>query len=150
MNESRSADQPQILDVSKVPAHDYEVRIREKLLDAFGHVNNAQYMVLFEEARWEMITSRGYGLKEILDLNVGTVVLESTIRYQRELKNREKIIIRTSLLKSSRKIFVLGQSMIKESGEIASEAQFTVGCFDLKSRKLIQPTAAWLNAIQGK
>ena len=30
----------------------YKVKIRESHLDTLGHVNNAVYLVLFEEARW--------------------------------------------------------------------------------------------------
>ncbi len=53
----------------------YEVIIKEQHLDTFGHVNNAVYMQLFEEARWEFITENGYGLKEIQLLKKGPVIL---------------------------------------------------------------------------
>ena len=47
----------------------YPVQIRERHLDTFGHVNNAKYLELYEEARWEIINSRGYDLKQIQKLN---------------------------------------------------------------------------------
>lgn len=43
----------------------YELTIKEHHLDTFGHVNNAVYLELFEEARWEFISENGYGLKKI-------------------------------------------------------------------------------------
>ena len=37
----------------------YEMLIKEKHLDTFGHVNNATYFELLEEARWDFITNNG-------------------------------------------------------------------------------------------
>ena len=31
----------------------YPLLIKETYLDTFGHVNNATYLTLFEEARWD-------------------------------------------------------------------------------------------------
>ena len=42
--------------------HDYQLVIREQHLDTFGHVNNAKYLEILEEARWDLITGNGYGL----------------------------------------------------------------------------------------
>ena len=44
----------------------YPLIIKEMDLDTFGHVNNARYLTLFEDARWDLITKNGYGLKKIL------------------------------------------------------------------------------------
>jgi len=95
------------------PAHEYSTLIRERHLDAFGHVNNAQYLVLFEEARWEMITSRGYGIQEVLKNQVGTVVLECQVRFKRELKLRETIRIQTRVAEVSKKTLVLNHLILK-------------------------------------
>ena len=38
------------------PIYEYEKTILEQHLDTFGHVNNAAYLVLYEEARWDFIT----------------------------------------------------------------------------------------------
>ena len=40
----------------------YYLIIRESHLDTFGHLNNATYLQLFEEARWDYITNRGFGV----------------------------------------------------------------------------------------
>ncbi len=49
------------------PKATYEVLILESYLDSFGHVNNAAYLTLFEEARWDFITKNGYGLNKVLE-----------------------------------------------------------------------------------
>ena len=136
-------------DLKKFPTHEYDLVIREHHLDTFGHMNNAQYLILCEEARWEMITSRGYGLKEVHQSKVGTVVLECTVRFKREIKLREKIKILTRVGSLSRKILILNHRFLKENGDIAAEASFTMGCFHLGERKLVPPTPEWLAAISG-
>lgn len=130
-------------------SHDYRTLIRERHLDTFGHVNNAQYLVLFEEARWEMITSRGYGIEQVHARQIGTVVLECKVRFMRELKLREEITIRTRIREIRKKIIFLSHELLNESGEIAAEAEFTLGCFDLRERKLITPDSIWLDALTG-
>jgi YbgC/YbaW family acyl-CoA thioester hydrolase len=131
------------------PVHEYPVQIKERHLDTFGHVNNAQYLILFEEARWETITSRGHGLKYVHETQIGTVVLECTIRFRRELHLRETIVICTQVKEVSSRTITLSQRMIKENGKLGAEATFTMGCFDLPTRKLISPTPEWLAAITG-
>ena len=76
---------------------EYPLTILETHLDTFGHVNNAVYLQIFEEARWELITQNGYGLDKIKETGLGPTILEIKIRYSRELKPRTKIIIKTQL-----------------------------------------------------
>lgn len=127
---------------------EYDLTIRENHLDSFGHVNNAVYVQLYEEARWDFITKNGFGLDYIQKNQVGPVILDLSVRFKRELKNRENVKIksRTTEIVSS-KIMVLEQSIINSSGKIASEAKFTVGFFDMKERKLIDAKPEWLKAI---
>lgn len=125
----------------------YEVIIKEHHLDSYGHVNNAIYLALYEEARWEAITSRGYGYKKVHDTGLGPVILEINLKFTKELKLREKIVITLEVASYKGKICKLRQLMIKENQEIASEAIFTTAFFDLKNRKLISPNADWLRAI---
>jgi acyl-CoA thioester hydrolase len=97
-----------------------------------------------------MITSRGYGIKEVLQNQVGTVVLECQVRFKRELKLRESIVIQTRVVEVSKKTLVLSHLIIKEDGKVAAEASFTLGCFDLSARKLIPVSPEWLRAVSGK
>lgn len=126
---------------------EYEVLIREYHLDSFGHVNNAVYVQLYEEARWDFISKNGFGLDYIQKHQVGPVILDLKVRFKRELVNREtiKIVSRTVEIVSP-KIMVLEQSMIKSDGKVASDATFTVGFFDMKERKLINANPDWLRA----
>ena len=59
----------------------YEITIKEHHLDFYGHVNNATYLQLYEEARWQFITDNGYGFEKIKSSGLGPVILEIKIRF---------------------------------------------------------------------
>jgi YbgC/YbaW family acyl-CoA thioester hydrolase len=129
------------------PSFEYSVQIKEFHLDTFGHVNNAVYMALYEEARWDFITKHGYGLEKIQQEKKGPVILESTIRYRKELINREIIkIVSEPIDPVKSKIMTINQKMFKADGSLASDAVFTVGFMDLKERKLILAPEDWRKA----
>lgn len=126
--------------------YQYPLVVKETLLDVYGHVNNATYLTLFEEARWELITQNGYGLNKILQTGIGPVVLEVSMRYLKELRLRDEIIIETEVISYERKVGKMRQVMLRKE-ESCCEALFTFGLFNLKERCLIMPTSEWLTGI---
>ncbi len=129
------------------PVFEHRLQIKEAHLDTFGHVNNAVYLQLFEEARWEIITPRGYGLETVHKLQIGPTILGINLQFRREVRNREDCVIRSWLTSHERKISVLRQVLVNSKGEEACIADFTMGLFDLKARKLIEPTPEWRVAL---
>lgn len=127
---------------------EYETLIREMHLDSFGHVNNAVYVQLYEEARWDFITKMGFDLNYIQKQQQGPVILDLSVRFKRELKNREKIRITSQTIEVvNPRIMILEQTIYNGNGKVSSEAKFTVGFFDMRERKLINASAEWLKAI---
>lgn len=126
---------------------EYKIEIKESNVDSYGHLNNAAYLMLFEEARWEAITPRGYGFSEIHNLKQGPVILEVNLKFMKEIRLREEIRIVTKVIGYKGKIGQMRQQMVKKDGTIASEALFTFGLFDMKLRKLIEPTPEWKLAL---
>ncbi len=124
----------------------YPVVIKESYLDTFGHVNNATYLILFEEARWDFITKNGYGLKKIQETGLGPTILEINIRFKKEIRLREEIIIETQIVFYKNKIGKLLQKMMR-GDDVCCEAEFTIGLFSLHERKLVTPTKEWLFAV---
>jgi thioesterase-3 len=121
--------------------------IKEQHLDTFGHVNNAVYLMLFEEARWDFIAPRGFGVADIQRSGLGPTVLEFNIKFKRELRLRDKIIIESQTLAHERKVGYLRQSIFNEAGDLCCEGLMTMGLFDIKERKLVMPTLEWQRAI---
>ena len=126
----------------------YQMKVLEKHLDSFGHVNNSVYLEMIEEARWDFITEGGYGLEFVQKEQKGPVVLEMHIKYRRELKNREDITIESKTISTTpSKIMKIEQRILKSNGEVSFTAELTVGFMDLKERKLIDPPDYWIKAI---
>ncbi len=125
----------------------YKMQIREHHLDTFGHVNNAVYLTLFEEARWQFITERGYGLETVRERMKGPVILEVTLKFRQELLNRQHVRIETQATSYKGKIGHLAQQLYNQDEQLCCEAQFVMGFFDMRTRKLIDPSPEWLQAL---
>lgn len=127
--------------------HQYHLTIKEFHLDTFGHVNNATYLQIYEEARWQFITERGYGLEKVKRSGLGPVILEIKLRFLKELHLRKEIIIHSQTVEYTGKIGVIKQWITDSDGNICSDIEMKMGLFDTKLRKLVSPTQDWLEAI---
>lgn len=123
----------------------YQTTILEHHLDAFCHVNNASYLQLFEEARWDFSKKGGYGLEWVLAKKKGPVVLNVEISFRKELVNKEKISIesRSTGLKN-RLVLGFEQKMRKENGQLASAIKLDLGFMDLRLRRLSPFPEKWM------
>lgn len=127
---------------------EYPIVISGSDLDVFGHVNNAVYLEYFEKARWDFIEKGGYGLELIQKMQKGPVILEMNLRFKKELRNRDSIVILSKYkeMKNSL-VMILYQEMRKDNGDLAASLELSVGLMDLVKRKLIKPTCEWFEAI---
>lgn len=127
--------------------HQYPLTIREFHLDTFGHVNNATYLQIYEEARWQFITEKGYGLDKIKLSGLGPVILEIKLRFLKELQLRTAIIIHSQTVEYSGKIGTIRQWITDSNGNICSDIELKMGLFDTRIRKLVAPTEDWMKAV---
>ncbi len=87
------------------------------------------------------------GSTRSLGRRIGPVILEVTLKFQRELRNRQPIVIKSWLESYVGKIARMTQQMVDQQGRSCCDAQFVFGLFDLTARKLIPPTPEWLQAV---
>lgn len=126
----------------------YPLIIREMHLDFMGHVNNAAYFTILEEARWELMTQNNFGVEKIKQIGLGPVILDASIQYLKELKVRDEIVIQTQFLSYEKKVGKIKQVILRNDIECCI-ANFTFGLFSLKDRKLVLPTPEWIKALGG-
>lgn len=129
------------------PVFEQTILIREEHLDTFGHVNNARYLELFEQARWDLITENGFGLEQVKASGTGPVILEVTLKFMREVGNRQTMRIVSTLDSYEGKIGRMTQTLIDDQGRVCCEGKFVFGQWDTKTRKLIEPTPEWRRAL---
>ena len=126
----------------------YQTTTRPIHIDSFGHVNNSSYLVLYEEARWDILNQGNWEVEKIQREKIGPVLLNVNLSFKSELKLGEKIEITGRLNQvKNRKVISFFQEMKKSDGTIASTAMFEIGLFDLKKRKLINITDEWLEVL---
>lgn len=131
--------------------HISEFIVSETWLDAFGHVNNARYLEIYEQARWNWLIDAGIDLAQIRRTGIGPVILEVNLSFKRELLARQPIRIVSRSASFQKKIWTIHQQLhLLQDGQevaLASELKVTAGLLDLKTRKLIEPTPEWQAAI---
>ena len=116
----------------------YEFLVLESHLDTFGHDNNATYLTLYEQARWDMIESMGWGMKRIQKDLMGPVITNINISYRREIILREAITVETRFKEFvNGKLCHIEQTMKGENEKVRSHMILQAGLFDLKERKLL-------------
>jgi acyl-CoA thioester hydrolase len=105
--------------------------------DMLGHLNQAVYLSYAEHARWSMLQAAGVGLEELIRQDVGPVVLETTIRYRRELRAGDEVEVTCGFSWGEGKAFRLHQTIRKADGTVAAEIEVVAGLMDLNARKLV-------------
>lgn len=135
--------------MSEFKVFDYPLLIIERHLDTFGHVNNAVYLEIFEEARWDLISKNGYDIRKVTETQQGPTILEVNLKFLKELKLRTHVQVKTQLQSYVGKISILKQWIEGTDGVTFALAEFKIGLFDLRTRKLILPTPEWLQVMGG-
>jgi YbgC/YbaW family acyl-CoA thioester hydrolase len=77
--------------------YEYQLAVRGYELDSYGHVNNAVYLNFFEQARWEIFRQLDL-MNYFKQNNLLLVVTEMQIRYSREAKLFDELVVRTKVI----------------------------------------------------
>ena len=101
------------------------LKIRGYHCDAYGHVNNARYLELLEEARWEFLEPAIHE-KFFEKRNLLFVVVNINISFKKPLVPNQVIDIQLKDIAYNNKSIVVYQEITdKHTGAICSSAQVT-------------------------
>ena len=126
------------------------VTVRGYETDALGHLNQSVYLQYAEHARWSVLQEAGVGQSELVAKGVGPVVLETTIRYLRELRAGEEVDVTCAFEWSEGKTFRVLQTVRKPDGTVSAEVAAVCGLLDLKERRLVVDPRGYFLALAGK
>jgi acyl-CoA thioester hydrolase len=112
-----------------VPRYTYHCALRWSDLDAYGHVNNARFLTLYEEARVAMLFT---GAREagLTSLEAGVVIARHEIDYLRPVDYGDKVRIEMWLAEIRASRFVVAYEMF-DGDAVASRARSVCVPFDL-------------------
>ncbi|MFB7328446.1 acyl-CoA thioesterase [Streptomyces sp. NPDC056190] len=113
------------------------VTVRGYETDVQGHLNQAVYLNYAEHARWSLLQAAGISQAGLVSGGVGPVVLETTIRYLRELLAGDEVDVTCAFEWGGGKTFRILQTIRKSDGTVAAEIDAVGGLLDLKARRLV-------------
>ncbi|MFJ4715479.1 acyl-CoA thioesterase [Streptomyces sp. NPDC088785] len=113
------------------------VEVRGYETDVQGHLNQAVYLQYAEHARWALLRHTGIDQSDLLARRVGPVVLETNIRYLRELRAGDTVDVECVFEWGEGKTFRVRQAIRKTDGTLSAEITAVGGVLDLERRKLL-------------
>ncbi|MEW2619323.1 acyl-CoA thioesterase [Streptomyces sp. NPDC048106] len=117
------------------------VTVRGYETDVQGHLNQAVYLNYAEHARWSLLQAAGVSQTGLVSTGVGPVVLETNIRYLRELLAGDEVDVTCAFEWSAGRTFKVRQEIRKADGTLAAEITGVGGLLDLKERRLVADPA---------
>ncbi|MFI5954971.1 acyl-CoA thioesterase [Cryptosporangium sp. NPDC051539] len=133
-----------------MPRYVKECQVRWSDMDAFGHVNNARFLTLFEEARTALILDGGEALSGLLD---GCVIIRHEIDYLRPVTYaREPIAIACWVTEVRHASFGVGYELFDHAGSPAARGVSRLSPVSLPSgrpRRLAPEEREFLDAWLG-
>jgi thioesterase-3 len=108
-------------------------KIRTFHSDSFGHVHNARYLELLEEARWQF--AEHLGLIEVLnEENLGFIIMQMNLRFRLPVVEGDTIQVLTSLISLGTAIGEVEQLIMKKgAGKLAATSTFHFALIDRTS-----------------
>lgn len=130
-------------------ADHYLVRIsvRSYEVDMNGHLNHANYHRYGEHARSEHLRAAGCSMQRMVEAGTGLVLLETHVRFLRELRHGDEVEVDSRLEFGAGKTFRIEHTIARDDGVVAAEIACVLGVLDATTRRLLPDPAARLRDL---
>lgn len=113
-----------------------EGAVEPSFVDAMGHMNVAFYARLFDRAVWQRFAELGLDAAYLERAGRGMFALEENTRYLAELREGERLAIRTALVEAREKTLRFVQYLLNvEKGTLAATQEIVTAHIDLSTRR---------------
>jgi acyl-CoA thioester hydrolase len=123
------------------------LQVRSYELDVNGHVNHAVHHSYGEHARTELLTAAGCSVPALAGRGIGVVLLETRVRFLRELRHRDELDVDARAAFGEGRTFALDHTLTRTDGAVAPEISCTMGLLDSAARRLLHEPAARLREL---
>lgn len=79
-------------------SYSIDIKVTEKEIDGFGHVNNANYIQWLDQVHWSHLDYMGISSSDITNSNCGFVVHHTEVTYHAPLIENEIVKVGTSII----------------------------------------------------
>ncbi len=93
--------------------------------DIYGHLNNASYLQILEEARAMVLQEIDFSVKKFMTLNIAIFVTDIHIKYQKQIDFAENITVQSSVKKLGRVRSHWLQKIYNEKGDLCATIEIT-------------------------
>ncbi|MEK3800681.1 acyl-CoA thioesterase [Peribacillus sp. FSL H8-0477] len=114
-----------------------DIKVQETDIDEIGHVNYMNYISFSEKGIGDWYKKAGVPLTDLLEKNIGTVLLKFDILYLAEARAGDTLTIHTIPVRLGTKSFEFKQELYNQAGILTTECNKTFVMFDLITRKSI-------------
>lgn len=113
----------------------FHIKVVEDDIDHLGHVNYMRYIAFSEKATFDWHRKAGLGPTEMIDENMGTVLVKMEVEYFKEARLGDEVRVYTVPVKLGNKSFVIKQKLYNQHNEYLTEFTKTFVMFNTLSRK---------------
>jgi YbgC/YbaW family acyl-CoA thioester hydrolase len=122
-----------------MPIPDVDLTVYPDLCDAYGHLNQAAFLSLFERARWEML-ARGPGMEVFTGSGIWPAVRRTVIDYHAPAFPADVLRFEQSLIHRGRTSFTMRQTARRlRDDALVATAEFLFVCIDRDGRPTVVP-----------
>ncbi|MDQ2669220.1 MAG: alpha/beta fold hydrolase [Gemmatimonadota bacterium] len=122
-----------------MPLAEIDLTVYPDECDAFGHLNQASFLTLFERARWEML-ARGPGMDVFSRNGVWPAVRKTTIDYQAAAFPGDVLRFDHALTHLGRTSFTMRQTARRQRDDtLIATAEFVFVCIDREGKPVPVP-----------
>jgi acyl-CoA thioester hydrolase len=118
-----------------------EIRVRYAETDRMGLLHHANYLVYFEQARTELLRTRGAAYKDLEDQGFFLVIAKIEIKYRSPAHYDDVLTIRTTVTRTT-PVRLEHRYEVFRDGALICEGFTTLACVDREGK--LQPMPQWL------
>jgi acyl-CoA thioester hydrolase len=126
-------------------SQDIKIRVRYAETDRMGLLHHANYLVYFEQARTELLRSRGVTYRELEDQGFLLVLAKAAVRYKNPARYDDELTIRTTVSRTT-PVRIEHKYEVFRDGVLLAEGETTLACVDREGR--LQALPDWMQQLK--
>lgn len=119
-------------------SHETTIRVRYAETDRMGLLHHATYAVYFEQARTELLRSRGVAYRDIEDSGHFLVVIELGCKFKKPAYYDDLLTIRTTVARVTH-VKIMHEYRVFRGDELLAEGHSTLACVDREGKPQALP-----------